>query len=258
MRPEGATGTAKSENVSGAKDQVDGVSGPKSRRHVGVLEWIRTRGHRFVRWIVLLFIASLFVPALTKQWNDRKQELQVKEALLTDISTMSADAVYGAVEASRQMPEGDQKAARAVLMGKWLRDRAAIEPRLNVYFEQSDATNHWYGRHRQPNFRDAMFRYLQLACCDAALRQRHLKRLREYLYVAGRPPERSDAEQWRILACGPQEPCSLEASYTAKYRWLGNQLLAQRRTLLVQLLAANGKGFSSGWRDFIGDLNPLG
>jgi hypothetical protein len=40
--------------------------------------------------------------------------------------------------------------------------------------------------------------------------------------------------------------------------WLGNQLLSERRVLLDQLLDANGTGFSSGWRDFVKDLDPLG
>ena len=39
---------------------------------------------------------------------------------------------------------------------------------------------------------------------------------------------------------------------------LGNQLLNQRHVRLDQLLDANGAGFSSGWRDFVKDLNPLG
>ncbi len=209
-----------------------------------------------MRWIVLLFIASLFVPALTKQWNDRKQELQVKESLLTDISTVSADAVYGAVEASQQSGR-TQQTKRAEAIGTWLRDRAAIDPRFDVYFEQSEATNHWYGR-RQPGFRNAVLIYLHLACCDAGQRAERLLRLQRYLKAAGVQPQRSDAENWRVLACGPQESCNMERSYSDTYRWLGNQLLAQRRNLLDQLLAANGAGFSNGWRDFIRDLNPLG
>ena len=62
---------------------------------------------------------------------------------------------------------------------------------------------------------------------------------------------------WKALRCGPQEPCT-ERGHERAFTWLGNQLLAQRFVLRDQLLAANGRGFSSGWRDFVGDLNPLG
>jgi hypothetical protein len=221
-----------------------------------VAGWIRSRGQRFVRWLVFLFIASLFIPALTKQWNDRKQELQVKEGLLTDISKESADAVYGAVEASK-LAGPPQRAARSATIGNWLRDRATIEPRVDVYFGRSGAANHWYGREHEGNFRDAVLRYVNLACCDEAVRAKQLKRLREYLLVAGRKPEPADAARWEVLGCGPQERCAVDKTYIATYQWLGNQLLYQRRHLLDQLLDANGEGFSTGWRDFVADLNPL-
>jgi hypothetical protein len=222
-----------------------------------IVTWVRTRTPRFVRWFVFLFIASLAIPALTKQWNDRKQELQVKEGLLTDISTRSAGAVYGAVAASK-LAGPPQREARTETIGNWLRDRAAIEPRFDVYFGQSDAANHWYGRNREANFRDAVLRYIHLACCDAATREQRLGRLKQYLYVAGRTPEPTDEEHWQVLACGPQERCPVDKAYSATYQWLGNQLLYQRRRFLDDLLAANGKGFSTGWRDFVTDLNPLG
>jgi hypothetical protein len=208
---------------------------------------------------VLLFIASLFIPALTKQWNDRKQELQVKESLLTDISKTSANAVYAAVEASRpagQLQPAQQKAARSVLVNDWLRGRAAIDPRFWVYFDDSDAATHWFGR-EQPDFRDAVLMYVHLACCDRELRASRIEKLQGYLEEAGVDVDPS-ADQWRVLACGPQEQCSVDPTYSTAYQWLGNQLLYQRRLMLEQLLAANGEGFSTGWRDFIGDLNPLG
>ena len=52
--------------VPGKKQtELDGAG--EQRSHSRVLAWLRTRIPRFVRWIVLLFIASLFIPALTKQ-----------------------------------------------------------------------------------------------------------------------------------------------------------------------------------------------
>jgi hypothetical protein len=60
-----------------------------------------------------------------------------------------------------------------------------------------------------------------------------------------------------VLACGAQEACQPKGRYGQAYLWLGNQLLNQRHVLLDQLLEANGAGFSSGWRDFITDLNPI-
>jgi hypothetical protein len=210
-----------------------------------------------VKWLVLVFIASLAIPALTRQWSDRQNELQVKQELWADIRKASAGAVYGAVRASRARGE-DQRSARADLIFGWLQDRVAIEPRFDVYFDDSRAAKHWFGRDGAPSFRDAMLRYVHLACCDAALRERHLTRLRQYLSASGREFQPSDTEKWAVLSCGPQESCPVDETYSATYQWLGNQLLDQRHKLLDQLLHANGEGYSTGWRDFITDLNPLG
>jgi len=219
--------------------------------------WLRTRIPKFLRWLVLLFIASLVVPALTKQWNDRKQELQVKEALSTDISKVSANAVYGAGFAVSQQSGAEQKASRREALDTWLRDRATIDPRFLVYFSHSDAADHWFAGHTHGRlgFRNAVLIYVLMACCDHE-RSGHLKRLHAYLGTTPGPPNRPDP--WSVLACGPQETCQPNGPYGQAYLWLGNRLLDQRHVLLDQLLEANGTGFSSGWRDFVKDLNPVG
>jgi hypothetical protein len=229
---------------------------PPARRRL--LAGARTRAPKFVRWLVLLFIASLAVPALTKQWNDRKQELQVKETLLTDISKLSADAVYGAQSAAGQ-PGMQQRPSRSMVVSTWLRDRAAVDPRFRVYFSNSDAADHWFvnRRHGFLGFRNAVFLYVLMACCDAHDRSSQIRRLQHYL-GAGPEPKQMTEDPWIVLACGPQESCTLDSRYQTAYRWLGNQILAKRQVLLEQLLDANAAGFSSGWGDFVRDLDPLG
>jgi hypothetical protein len=229
---------------------------PPARRRL--LAGARTRTPKFVRWLVLLFIASLAVPALTKQWNDRKQELQVKEELLTDISKDSANAVYGAQSVVSPL-EPHKRPARSAVVYTWLRERAAVDPRFRVYFSNSDAADHWFvnRRHGFLGFRNAVFLYALMACCEAHDRSSQIRRLKRYLKDAPLP-EKLGADPWVVLACGPQEPCALDAEYQAAYRWLGNQILAKRQVLLQQLLDANATGFSSGWGDFVRDLDPLG
>jgi hypothetical protein len=236
-------------------EEREGAAEQESRNRV--LGWLRTRTPRFVRWIVLLFIASLLIPALTKQWNDRKQELQVKESLTTDISKVSANAVYGAEFSVSQQSGAEQHAARRAAVDNWLRDRAAIDPRFLVYFAHSDAADHWFAGSGQGRlgFRNAVLIYILMACCDHE-RSGHLKRLRAYLGAA--PVPASLRDPWSVLACGAQEACQPNGRYGQAYLWLGNQVLNQRHVLLDQLLEANSVGFSSGWRDFIRDLNPLG
>ena len=175
---------------------------------------------------------------------------------MTDISTMSADAVYGAVDASQQADERRQRAMRSQLVSSWLRDRAAVDPRFEVYFDESDAADHWFGR-EQRGFRNALLRYVHLACCDHAMRDDRLLNIQR---VPCRQRGVGGAVGGAMERPGlrPAGALSVDPAFVATYRWLGNQLLHQRRVMLDQLLAANGKGFSTGWRDFVGDLNPLG
>jgi hypothetical protein len=240
--------------ASGRTHAEAGEREPPLRRSV---DWLRTRAPRFLRWIVLLFIASLAIPALTKQWSDRKQELQVKESLSTDISKVSADAVYGAVFAvSRQSGVG-QRASRRQAIHDWLRSRATIDPRFIVYFSRTGAADHWFtgGRRHLLGFRNAVLIYILMACCDEH-RSEHAAHLRAYLPGAVAPASLPDP--WSVLSCNGAESCPNGGAYQRAYMWLGNQVLSQRRVLLDELLHANGTGFSSGWHDFVNDLNPLG
>jgi hypothetical protein len=231
---------------------------PKAPAHVRLLTWARARAPKLLRWLVLLFIASLVIPALTKQWNDRKQELQVKEELLTDISKDSANAVYGAQAVVGPL-ELHKRAARSAVVNTWLRERAAVDPRFRIYFSNSEATDHWFVNRRKSwlGFRNAVFLYALMACCDRHDRPSQIRRLKRYLKEAPLP-EKLGADPWVVLACGPAERCELQPRYADAYRWLGNQILAQRQVLLQQLLHSNARGFSSGWHDFVSDLNPLG
>jgi hypothetical protein len=246
--------TAKSEDVPAAKGEGDGESKRESQRPADVLGWAWTRGRRFVRWFVLLFIASLIIPALTKQWNDRKQELEVKQRLLSDVVKATTDAVYGAQDISLQADPELQGQARSQLYGAWLRGRSTLETPMLVYFDPSDAADHWRGR-GQLGLRNAVLVYIFMSCCDPH-RAEHISMLQKYLKTTARLPGGGDP--WVVLACGPGESCTPAPNYQVAYRWLGNRILEQRLVLRDQLLAANGAGFSSGWRDFVDDLNPIG
>jgi hypothetical protein len=211
----------------------------------------RSYAPRFIRWLALLFVASLFVPALTKQWNDRRQELQVKEELATSISSIVADAIYGA-ETAESRSSAEKEQLRHDVIHKWLRDRAAVEPRLSVYFGGSDAASWWFASKRI-GYRNAVLVFAHLACCDATQRATHVRWLRKFVGDGAVP---AGKHPWRALSCEPMRTCG-DTTHAVAYRWLGNQLLYQRQAFLEDLLEANGSGFSTGWRDFVHDLFPL-
>ena len=203
---------------------------------------------------MLLFIASLFIPALTKQWNDRKQELDVKKVLLADVVRASTDALYGAQDVTAMTDASEQSKARADLYRAWLRSRSGVETPMLVYFDDSKAADHWRGR-GELGLRNAVLIYVFMSCCDPH-RKNHVATLKKYVDTPSRLPGGGDP--WDVLDCGPGEGCTPAKNYAVAYRWLGNQLFAQQRVLRDQLIAANGAGFSTDWRDLVGDLNPFG
>lgn len=138
------------------------------------------------------------------------------------------------------------------MIHQWLRDRATIEPRFDVYFGDSDAAKWWFSS-KGIGFRNAVLVFAHLACCDETQREVHVRWLRKFVGV---DTSSTGGDPWRALACEPPRTCG-DMSYSSAYLWLGNQLLYQREPFLEDLLDANGSGFSTGWRDFIHDLVPV-
>jgi hypothetical protein len=225
------------------------VSLPAVARDVAA--FLSSRAPKFTRWFALLFIASLFVPALTKQWSDRQQELRIKEELATGISTIVAAAVYSA-EAVEARTGAGQRQSRHDVIHQWLRDRATIEPRLVVYFGGSDAAKWWFAS-KGTGYRNAVLVYAHLACCDREQRGGHVRWMRKFVRTG---TSSTGEDPWRALSCEPPETCG-DMTHSGAYLWLGNQLLYERQAFIEDLLEANGSGFSTGWRDFIHDLVPL-
>jgi hypothetical protein len=227
------------------------VTGAARLNFAGGLAAVRSRAPQFIRWLALLFVASLFVPALTKQWNDRKQELQVKEQLATSISSIVADSIYSA-EAVEAKGDAAVREDRRAVIHEWLRERATVEPRFVVYFGESDAAQWWFSE-KGIGYRNAVLVFAHLACCDEDQRVVHVRWLRKFV---GTGTTSTRGDPWQALACEPTRMCG-DMTYSSAYLWLGNQLLYQREPFLRDLLDANGAGFSTGWRDFVHDLVPL-
>lgn len=62
--------------------------------------WWRSRGLPLLasaaKWLAVLVVASLMVPALTSQWSDRQKELDVKNAVVAQITHSAATATQDA------------------------------------------------------------------------------------------------------------------------------------------------------------------
>ncbi len=180
----------------------------------------------------------------------------MKQRVLAEVVNASTDAIYGAQDISKQVDPQQQRQARTQLYGTWLRGRNTLEPPMLIYFDESDAADHWRGRGAL-GLRNAVLLYIFLACCDPQ-RAEHVAMLERYLDLPAEEIEKLEYDPWNVLRCGPAESCPLAREYEPAYRWLGNRLFDQSRVFRDQLLAANARGFSTDWRDLVSDLNPLG
>src|SRR5919108_3209422 len=93
-----------------------------------------------LKWVLGLFLASLILPALTKQWSDRQQVLNIEDSLITDVSRESVQAFTGA----QRVPHLTQhpNAARRKVLSTWSLGEAKLDPRFAVYFGDTAAEEH--------------------------------------------------------------------------------------------------------------------
>jgi hypothetical protein len=211
-----------------------------SRRHVG----------GFFKWAAVLLVASLVIPAVTKQWSDRTQALRLKEGMITDISGAASDAFNSARDlASSSGSEKTKAVTRRKLLNSWIHQEGRIDPRFHVYFEGSPANESW------KQYKDRFFEYIKLACCDRD-RSDHVADLQSF--VSKRTIKFRGAtvgDFWTVLTAGPKPNSE---AFAADYRLLGELLLARRGNLLVALRHSKPSGYSQGPQDLACDvLGPI-
>jgi len=241
----------------------------ETKRRQRFWAFVRPRVWKFVFWAAALVVASLVIPAATKQWSDRQEALALKAALVTDIAQDSSDAYARALGIPLQAHEHGKTpglALRRKLRTEWLQTAAVIDTRLKTYFD-SDSADAWL------DYQNAMWEWIALGCCGG--QDVDLARLLEVrIYLDLHPPSDrrwreavEDSNTWDTLRCGPHgehADCptgrlskpdyeAFESSYIAT-----GQALNDRWELLLQRIRdGHVKGFSDGSSDLWRDINPL-
>jgi hypothetical protein len=215
--------------------------------------WIRAHLSALLKWGAALLIASLVIPAATKQWSDRSKALELKNSIITSISQSTTSAVVSARELQTAPPSKKAASESAKLLNAWVASEALIDPSLYLYFASTDAQATWL------RFHNVVYDYIALACCDAK-RHGDIDELQAFFADYPVRPRLQDSrlidgDPWVVLRDGPE---ANPQAYSADYAWVGLQLLRERSRLLADLLDAKPRGFSQGPRDLICDsLGPL-
>jgi hypothetical protein len=206
-------------------------------------------GRPLVKWVLLSLLGVLVVQALTKQWSDRQKELELKKSLVSDIGSSAYQAFAEARTIAFLPREQRTRERRLVVLTDWIRDEGRIDGVFRSYLAPTakhPATRQWI------DFRNALYSYLRLACCESADgRRAQLDGVTASLRGRGQttslPPNESG--RWQTLDCGPG--C---AGYAAAYDWLGRQVLLSAPYRAIE--TSNPTGFSNGFRDFLHDAIP--
>ena len=198
-------------------------------------------------WGLGLVVASLILPAATKQWSDRQAALTLKSGLISEISKSTVTAVTGARTVLNSANEDEARTAREGVMANWTINQANIDPLFHTYFENQRVIGLW------DQYSDRVDAYVSLSCCEED-REETVNDLQAY--YDGRQlttPPVPDEDPWSIL--GRHEP---GAAYEQTYAWLGLQLLRERDGILNALRMITPAGYSSGFLDFWSDVFPFG
>jgi hypothetical protein len=243
---------------------------------------------RAIPWIATIVIGSLLVPAITKQWSDRARELEIKTALVREISELTTDTVtapvlevFGATPTARLAEyrknllnkaskadkakalkqyeaavDANVKEAQADYAKKyatWRNKGTAIRAQLSAYFSGAQLTNDWDALY----YAVASFTRLSTNACD---RSDDIKNVRSFF---ASEPFNKDI-QWPLLekARGVDAACYIGdrdlQAFRVTYSYVGDRIILQQQHILDSIMKADMVGFSNGWNDLVKDVVSSG
>ena len=192
-------------------------------------------------------ISAWLIPAVTRQWQDRQKEREIKVALVADISDSTSDAlVTSQYVANRAFPGGNGQAVYNRFSLDWARRSAQIEAKLRAYFPDDRLVDDWrnYSIVVQNGF------YL---LTGGAGKEASVRTVRQYLEsVPGGAAPIAGVKWKRLRSLNFNDHRAVD-----DYVLVTGQLLDDKERLIRAILNANAEGFSTTGGDFIDDLTPF-
>jgi len=203
----------------------------------------------FAWWAFGILIASVLLPAATKQWADRQAALTLKSSMTLDISKSAVSAVRAAQNVTQATDWDQARKVRNEAENTWVIGESGVDPVFAVYFDNTTALTMW------KEYQSAIYQYTRLACCDPK-QEEYVDSIHRYFekYSLTPPggPSPLGSNPWSILRSSSiQDP-----AFGPIYQSLGQQLLRRRGDLLKELLRTPARGYSSGFVDFWRDVVP--
>jgi hypothetical protein len=221
--------------------------------------------HPLVITVLAGVFSALLIPQITREWQDRQKEQELKQSLLDVISTDTTTAVRqgislanGQARAAGGQQGEDPRDVYAELRNSWLIHRASARSRIIVYFPGVYAC--WYSYER------AVADYLSLAPSGGAAQKARVEDLQRYVnadfaesYVDSGAPDGcapmtrlpevvqtrfrqlKDAARWPALTFPASNP-----RFRAVYAIVGEELLIGMERVVATIVKTPAAGFSHG------------
>jgi hypothetical protein len=223
---------------------------------------------RAAKWVAVLAVVSLMVPALTTQWSDRQKELDLKTSLVSQITGSAATATQDAFtlvadEAkSSSIKDPAWRAQYRNILKEWRVAAFTLESELDAYFPRVELSN------RQPSqpsrlvpafalYNDIIQDYIRLSLDECRTNNgRRLAIARIYSYLGEDPPAAITGRPNTSIIHGP-ECWKKSESFRLGYQDLGDDLLKRRDILVDAVIHSNAAGYNVGFKDFVHQIVPF-
>jgi hypothetical protein len=197
----------------------------------------------FALWLIGIIVASLMVPAATKQWTDGQAALTLKNSLNLEISKSVVSTVRTAQRAAGTTNEDQARKVESDAQNAWTVARSGIDPIFALYFEKEQIFEMW------KDYERAMDSYIALSCCDRS-REAVGYSVQDYFKEYSLPPT---TRAWSII----RGSSSRDFDFILAYDSIGDQLVRQQQgALLNELKRAPARGYSTSFVDFWRDVIP--
>jgi hypothetical protein len=133
----------------GSPPAQDSVDGKPSQPSNGVREekrprrWLRASRAALVT-ILGLAVTAWLIPAMSRQWDDRQKEHDLKAGIVADMSTSTARALVGGEAIWSEVQRARMNQGQLTEIGdQWALSAVAIDARLRSYFPGSSVVAGW-------------------------------------------------------------------------------------------------------------------
>ena len=195
--------------------------------------WIRREGPRLVRWALALVVGVLITQYAARYYSNRQQAIELRASVIETINGPSVHVYNDALGVVSAAIQGHSETAlrtqRNKVVNAWIEASASVDATVIVHFEHTSAKHDWH------RFQRAVYELVALSHANALPQaEEHIEQLRAFLRVYHAEPDLTTA-RWKALLCRT-EGCRGTTRWYESYRWLGNQIMFQRYTIMLSVL----------------------